>query len=191
MKFLFEGCGVPYEFAGLTTPANVTQNPEILAPWLRVEALAGFLSRVMALTAVVILPLLASPAAAQPHQTSIDGVTLQSSVVASTAIAESTAAAHGITRSPLDGVLNVVVTRRDGDVRETLPAEVSAQIRDLAGISHSVDLQPVRNGDRLSYVAGFRHEPGEVLDFEITARASGIDKPLVLRFRERMFQRKP
>jgi hypothetical protein len=130
--------------------------------------------------------LCAAAAHAQPHQNTAHGYTLRASVVSSMDLAESTARKHGIDRSPVHGVLNVTLMKGEGSAAPTLPAQVEARITGLYGAHHSVQLNEERALGRVSYYGSFRHEPREVLDFEITARPQAGGPRVVLGFRERM-----
>jgi hypothetical protein len=129
---------------------------------------------------------LCAAAVAQPHEKAAGGYTLRASVASSMDIAESSARAHGIDRSPVRGVLNVTLMKGAGDAGLTVPAQVDARISDLYGAQHSVTLQAERAQGRVSYYGSFRHEPEEVLDFDVNAQPSGGGSRIELRFRERM-----
>ena len=131
--------------------------------------------------------LIVHAAQAQPHQQTAHGYTLRASVVSSMDLAESTAGKHGIDRSPVHGVLNVTLIKGDGSAAlTTVPANVEARITGLYGAHHSVQLHEERAQGRVSYYGSFRHEPREVLDFEISARPQGGGPRVMLGFRERM-----
>ena len=91
---------------------------------------------------------------------------------------------HGLT---VHGVLNVTLMKGDGSAAlTTVPANVEARITGLYGAHHSVQLHEERAQGRVSYYGSFRHEPREVLDFEISARPQGGGPRVMLGFRERM-----
>jgi hypothetical protein len=145
----------------------------------------------IALAALVALLLGGALAHAQPHERSVDlaqgSFTLRASVVQSTDISAVTAREHGITPGPGTGVLNVTLFRHDGERREPVAAaQIDAQVRDLFGTPRSVALQPVSANPGVSYFAGFKHEPAEVLDFTIRATAGPSAEPIELSFRERL-----
>jgi len=133
-----------------------------------------------------VLLCLASGLSAQPRMQSEAGFTLRVSVVSSLDLAESTAREHGIERSPVRGVLNVTLMKGDGAAGPSVPAEVLARIKDLYGASHSVQMHQVQAEGRTSYYGSFRHEPREVLDFDVSARPREGGPRIDLRFRERM-----
>ncbi len=101
-------------------------------------------------------------------------------------IAEESAREHGISRSPVRGVLNVTLMKGESGAGPTAAAQVQARIRDLYGVTHTVDLHEEGAGGRVSYYGGFRHEPREVLDFDISAQPRGGGPRIELGFRERM-----
>ncbi len=134
----------------------------------------------------MMLAVAANAALAQAHTHETGQYVLQSSVVGSTDIAASTAREHGIEPGPGTGVLNVVVLKKDGPRREPIAAEIDAEIRNLLGASHSVDLKAVKRNGRISYVSSFAHAPAETLDFRISARPVDGGPTISLEFRERL-----
>ena len=143
----------------------------------------------LAALAAAATALAAGPAAAQPHEATRGAYTLRASVVRSTDISAAAAREHGIRPSPRRGVLNVTLLRRAGERRAAVPARVEARVRDAVGRPQDVRLREVRAGGRVSYVSGFALQPGQVLDFSISARpadaGAGAER-IALRFRERM-----
>ena len=129
----------------------------------------------------------AQHSAAQTHEVRSGQYTLRSSTVSSERIDPATAARHGIEPSSKTAVLNVVVLR--GSARETVPAEVSATARSLAGVRQEIGLREVRENGRVSYLGSYDVLPREVVDFEVEARPlqAGKSPSLVLRWRERMW----
>lgn len=138
------------------------------------------------IAAAVMLTGLAGVALAQSHETRHGQHVLRGSMVDSTAIAASTARAHGIEPAADTAVLNVVVLKQIGERQQTVDADVDARVRNLLGAVHDVDLKPVRSNGRIAYVAPITHAPAETLDVHITARPRDGAPPLELDFRERV-----
>lgn len=129
----------------------------------------------------------APPSLGQTHEVRRGELTLRSSTVSSDRIDPATAARHGIEPSARTAVLNVVLLR--GNARETVPAEVSATARSLAGVRQEIGLREVRENGRVSYLGSYDVLPREVIDLEVKAKPLRVEKPptLVLRWRERMW----
>jgi hypothetical protein len=137
----------------------------------------------------VLLSTLVLSAAAQPLEVRRGDLVLRSSTVSSEQIASAAAARHGIEPASNRAVLNVVLMR--GKEQQTVPAEVTASIRNLAGVRQSVDMREVRENERVSYIGTYEFLPREVVDVEIQARPlrPAKSRPLTLSYRERMWQR--
>ena len=136
------------------------------------------------IAAAALLPALAF---AQAHIQRHGGYTLRSSTVASTAIDPRTARKHGIEPAADRAVLNVLVQRGEGRRLRTVPAEVRASARNLAGMERDIRLREARadNGD-ISYVGTYTHAAHEVLDLTVHARPTGSNQQLSLRYRQRL-----
>lgn len=129
----------------------------------------------------------APPSLGQPYEVRRGDLTLRSSTVSSERIDPATAARHGIEPSARTSVLNVVLLR--GNARETVPAEVSATARSLAGVRQEIGMREVRENGRVSYIGSYDVLPREVIDLEVKAKPLQAEQPptLVLRWRERMW----
>lgn len=135
------------------------------------------------------LSVLGHAALAQAHEVAQHGYILRSSTVSSMNIDSRTARKHGIERSPTRGILNVTVLKRDAQRQHTVPATVSAHVRNLAGMEREISLTATRANGRVSYTGLYDFAPREVLDFTISARPEGSSRRLVLRYRDRMWAR--
>lgn len=119
--------------------------------------------------ATLLLTVVATATAAQPHEATRGDLTLRSSTVASSMIDSATASRHGIDRAPDVGVLNVLLARaQDGRLRP-VPARVDAQAWSLSGVRQTIEMREVREDGRISYVGTYDFLPREVIDFRITA----------------------
>jgi hypothetical protein len=136
-----------------------------------------------------LLSIVAVAAAAQPREVRRGDLVLRSSTVSSERIAAETASRHGIEPAPNRAVLNVVLMR--GKNRQTIPAEVTASSRNLAGVRQKIDMREVRENERISYIGAYEFLPWEAIDIEIQAKPlrPAKSRPLALRYRERMWQR--
>lgn len=136
--------------------------------------------------AAAVLLAAAQPSLAQSHEVRRGDLTLRSSTVSSDRIDPATAKRHGIEPSARTAVLNVVLLR--GSARETVPAEVSAIARSLAGVRQEIGMREVRENGRVSYLGTYDVLPREVIDLEVKAKPLQAARPtLVLRWRERMW----
>lgn len=171
----------------ITSSARVAAAPVSAA---RARGQTGFV-RAGRRVGALLLCALSAGVSAQSHEVRREGVVLRSSTVASDRIDAATARLHGIEPSPDRAVLNVVVLSAKAGDQATLPAQVSASTRNLAGVRHDIEMREVRENDRVSYIGSYSFVPREVLDFEITARPTGAtrQKPVTLKYRDRMWAR--
>lgn len=165
---------------------------QILSPVnSRIHSPASFANRSrLARVALSTLLLAGSCAFAQPHEQASGPYVLRSTVTRSTLLSAATADKHGIERGDRVAVLNVAVLRQGSGVPGSVPAQVHAQVRNLAGVKRDVDLEQVAEAGGFSYLGTFRFSHGEVLDFRITATPLA-DKgtTLTLAYRDRMWRR--
>lgn len=134
--------------------------------------------------------LLAAPCAfAQPHEQASGPYVLRSTVTRSTLLSAATADRHGIERGDRVAVLNVTVLRQGSGVPGSVPAQVHAEVRNLAGVKRDIDLKQVAEGGGFSYLGALRFSHGEVLDFRITATpVADRATTLTLTYRDRMWR---
>lgn len=133
---------------------------------------------------------LALAAAAQPREIRRGDLVLRSSTVSSERVDPAAASRHGIEPAANRALLNVVLIR--GKAGKTIPAEVTASARNLAGVSQKIEMLEVRENERVSYVGTYEFLPREVIEFKIEARPlqPPNSRPLTLSYRERMWQQR-
>jgi hypothetical protein len=125
---------------------------------------------------------------AQVEEKRTDGYVVRANAVAGTLLPEETRRAHGI--PPDRGMLNVVVMIDDAGLPETLPARVSAQVRDLRGRAENVEMREIRENEEVSYLGTFRFRPRETMRFDVTVEIPGR-APVHMDFQKRFFGELP
>lgn len=137
-----------------------------------------------------LLGLAATMAQAQSHVERQGPYLLRSSSVSTLNLAPESARKHGIERAADRAVLNVVVQKvEEGNQLRTVPAEVTAQVRTLAGVVQEVQMSETRSGDYVAYSGVYNYLPREVIDIMVNARPAGAQTPLEITYRERMWAR--
>ena len=84
------------------------------------------------------------------------------------------------------GVINVVVLKDDG-LTPTVPAEVAVAVTDPLGRTRELDMPPVTENDKTSYMGNFDVENNQTLRFEIQVSPTGAPAMRTIRFDRRFF----
>lgn len=145
------------------------------------------LRNLIVLLTVSLLILLAQLANAQAeHVIQAGSYTLRASALNSEFIPSSVAKEHNIDRAPDRGVMNVVVLRKNAGGKDaTVPAEVIAYQRNLIGQRETIEMRPVKQNDRITYLGTFDFDSPSNLHFIIEAKPQGSDENITLEFEER------
>lgn len=142
------------------------------------------------LIGALLITLSATSAQAQSHVERRGPYLLRSSSVSTLNLSAEAARKHGIERADDRAMLNVVVQKvGKGNQLQSVPAEVTAQVRTLAGVVNDVDMKETRSGDYVAYSGVYTYLPREVVDIMVTAKPRGAEAPLEVSYRERMWAR--
>lgn len=97
----------------------------------------------------------------------VGDVSIRASVVSTAVIGEAVAKQYGIQRD--EGTLLMLVGVRQGaDAQErSLPATISATATDLRGVTQTIQMRKIRNGELLDYVGTVSISPPETIRFEL------------------------
>ncbi|NDP40625.1 MAG: DUF4426 domain-containing protein [Rhodoferax sp.] len=139
------------------------------------------------LTVAVLLPIASFSAWPQAHTRQVGIYSLRSSTTNSENLSEETAKAHGIGRDARRAVLNVVVLKNEVGLDTTVRAQMQAYATNLAGQLKAIDMRPVADSSRISYLGSYGFVHGEVLDFTIKAKPEGSGETLSMTYRERLW----
>lgn len=126
----------------------------------------------------------------QTHVAEFGRYTLRAGAIRSSALPASTAEQHGIDQASDRGILNLVILKRDGKRRVTVPAEVTASIDNLLGQREEIEMRAVEENGRVSYLGTFAFAPQRNFRFTITARPEGAGEPMKIEFEDRFVVRR-
>lgn len=136
----------------------------------------------------VVFGLWASGAQAQSHVEKQGPYLLRSSSVSTMNLSADSARQHGIERADRRAVLNVVVQKvGEGNRLSTVPADVKAQVKTLAGVVRDVDMTASRANGYVSYSGVYSYLPRQVMDITVSAKPEGAQETLKLTYRDRMW----
>ena len=153
------------------------------------RVMSSFAVRVFALAALCSLVGTPFQAAAQVHEQNFGRYVIRASVVHSSMLAKSVLEKHGLASTPQRAFLNVVVLRRDAASLEAVPATVLATLREPSGETRDIDLRPVTDGGRVSWIGPIPISASRsTLVFTVTALAEATTA-LKMQFTERVYQR--
>ncbi len=95
---------------------------------------------------------------------------------------------HGIVRSRYQAILNVSVVRQiPGTLGESVPARVSGTATQLGGVVFPLEFREVREGDAVYYLAEFRVDNEQTLNFELQVKPAGSTGAAQIRFTQQFF----
>jgi hypothetical protein len=135
------------------------------------------------------LLLVALPARAQLHADRFGPFIVRSNVVAADVLPEETARRNGIPHKHGVGVLNVVIVPARDPSARTIEGSVRASVRNLLGQRQSIEMRPVNQDNRTSYIGTFPvTAAGRRLRFEIRVQPKGAAQSFVQRFSDRVFR---
>jgi len=123
----------------------------------------------MRLLALFFLSLcLALPASAERKQ-SFGSLDVHYSVFNASFLQPQIAAANGLVRGPKQGVVNIALL----DAGKAREASVTGTVRNLLGQSRTLEFKQVREGAAIYYLAQFRFDSREVLQFDLRVQTAG------------------
>lgn len=94
---------------------------------------------------------------------------------------------YGIERSGYRAVLNITVQKKDSGTYMPAAAEVTATATNLNAQMRRLEMREIREDLAVYYIADFRVDNGETIDFDIRIRPTGRDKAFGLHFRQQFF----
>jgi len=126
-------------------------------------------------------------AARQPAELQVGDVRIHASLAPTATLDAAIADRYGVVPGRSAQLLLVGVRQGPAGEEVSLPAQVTARVRDLRGVSQDVVLREVRSDGFIDYAGTVRVTPPDTLAFEITVRRDGAAAPDVLRFSRDVF----
>lgn len=141
---------------------------------------------VMMLT--LLLLTLAGTAAAQDNVVEFDGYEIHYSAFPSTFLPAEVADANDLRRSKGLGVVNIVImTEGDDGTLKTVSGQVEGKVLNDVRQPTFLAFRRIQDGDATYFIAQYQYSSGALMTFEITARPSGHNQDLPLRFSQTLF----
>ncbi|WP_158636456.1 DUF4426 domain-containing protein [Luteimonas marina] len=126
-------------------------------------------------------------AARQPAELQVGDVRVHASLAPTATLNSAIAERYGVVSGRSAQLLLVGVRQGPAGEEVSLPAQVTARVRDLRGVSQDLALREVRSDGFIDYAGTVRVTPPDTLAFEITIRRDGAAAPDVLRFSRDVF----
>lgn len=145
-----------------------------------------YTSTLCRLTALICLWSLTATAAAQSVR--FGEYEVHYSVFPSTFLTPEVAAENNLRRSRSVGVVNISLMKRDenGHIR-TVQGQVQGQVLNEIRQTRFLAFRRIQEGDSVYFISEYQYRPGDVMTFQLTARPSGHNEDLPIRFSHTLF----
>lgn len=142
----------------------------------------------LALTLMLLLLTLGGQATAQEKIEDFGEYQVHYAVFPSTFLPPEVAAANDLRRSKSIGIVNIaIMTEGDNGAPRTVPGQVEGKVLNDIRQATFLGFRRIQEGDAVYFIAQYQYRPGELMTFQITARPSGHDQDLPLRFSQTLF----
>lgn len=136
----------------------------------------------------LILTSLANTATADDKSVDFGEYEVHYNVFPSTFLPPEVAEANNLNRSRSIGIVNIaIMTRGDDGSLKTVPGQVEGQALNDVGQPKFLGFRRIREGDAVYFIAEYQYSEGELMTFRITARPSGHNEDLQVRFSQALF----
>ncbi|MCK7544550.1 DUF4426 domain-containing protein [Marinobacter bryozoorum] len=131
---------------------------------------------------------LASPALAEEKHVRFGNYEVHYNVFPSTFLTPEVAAANDLNRSRGIGIVNIaIMDRGDDGSLTTVPGQVEGRALNEIQQPTFLAFRRIQEGDAVYFIAEYQYSEGELMTFQITARPSGHDQDLPIRFSQALF----
>lgn len=103
----------------------------------------------------------------------VGDVSIRANVTPTAMIGEAVAAQYGIERDEHSMLLLVSVSQGPEAQETALPAQVTATVTDLRGVSQTIEMREVRSGSLIDYLGTVRVTPPDTLRFDLVIVREG------------------
>lgn len=142
----------------------------------------------LARTLMLLLFALAGPAMAQEKIEDFGEYQVHYAAFPSTFLPPEVAAANGLQRSGSIGIVNIaIMTKGENGALRTVPGQVEGKVLNDIRQASFLGFRRIQEGDAVYFIAQYQYRPGELMTFQITARPSGHDQDLPIRFSQTLF----
>ena len=110
------------------------------------------------------------------------------SVLPSTFLAPEVAEANNLQRSQGIGIVNIsIMTEDENGQPQPVSGQVEGQVSNDIQQVKFMAFRRIQEGDAVYFIAQYPYQSGELMTFNITARPTGADKELPIRFAHTLF----
>lgn len=143
-------------------------------------------------TLLVLLSLLftglTTPAMADDKYVDFGEYEVHYNVFPSTFLSPEVAEANNLNRSRGIGVVNIaIMTRGDDGTLKTVPGQVEGKVLNDVRQAKFLGFRRLRESDAVYFIAEYQYSESELMTFQITARPSGHNEDLAIRFSQALF----
>lgn len=137
---------------------------------------------------ILIMLMFAAPVSAQGESQAFGEYTVHYSVFNSTFIKPDIAEAYGLIRARDRALINVSVTRRNGDSNTLgLPADIRGQASNLLQQQQPLNFKEISDGQATYYIAALRHSHEETFNFTLQIQLAPDQAPWQVRFSRTLY----
>lgn len=109
-------------------------------------------------------------------------------VFPSTFLPPEVAEANNLNRSRGIGIVNIaIMTRGEDGSLSTVPGQVEGKVLNDIRQAKFLGFRRIREGDAVYFIAEYQYRDSELMTFQITARPSGHNEDLQVRFSQALF----
>ncbi|MBI2381237.1 MAG: DUF4426 domain-containing protein [Gammaproteobacteria bacterium] len=105
----------------------------------------------------------------------------------STFLSQAVATQYGLTRSKLQGVINIAVQKPAAGKDVPVTANLRGLVKNDIGQGKELEIREIKDGQAIYYIASFSHGDNEKLDFEIAVQGEGRGEVKILKFSQLFF----
>jgi hypothetical protein len=139
--------------------------------------------------AIALLALALVPAAVQAENaTSVGDYVVHHNAFTTSTLRPEVARAYDVPRSKNRGMVVITVLKRVmGTTAEPVAATIRGDAYNLSRQNRGVQFREVNEGNAIYYLATFRVDNEETLDFNLEVQPQGRDRPIHVEFRQQFF----
>lgn len=136
----------------------------------------------------LLLLLAAGSTAAQEKSVDFGEYQVHYAAFPSTFLPPEVAAENNLNRSRGIGIVNIaIMTTGDNGALKTVQGQVEGKVLNDVRQPRFLAFRRIREGESVYFIAEYQYSEGELMTFEITARPSGHDQDLPIRFSQTLF----
>lgn len=116
-----------------------------------------------------------------------DGYEVHYNAFNSSFVTPEVAAANGLIRSKVRALVNVAVFELNDEGKTAVPVTLTGQASNLLGQMQTITFKPIKEGDALYYIGGFRFSEAERMTIKLSVRANPAKPPIETSFTQTFY----